>query len=451
MTARSAFVVDVNRCTGCHACAMACQIANHLPPDRQWREVRTFNELHVPGVEMLHLSLACNHCHDAPCSAQCPALAYRRDDRTGAVLIDADACLGCGYCAWACPYGAPRMDEKLGVMTKCTFCHEKLLDGGRPACVAGCPTGALAWRELAAEELTQDGPGFVQAGTDPSIRVEGVRAERRVPVMTAPAALPPWRRLRERLMPSITLAHEWPLAVFTLLSAVLVGTLAAAQWGGLRADWRLFGGAGLLGLILSASHLGRGERAWRAPLHARASWLSREVILFSTFLGMGTLVLTGSAPSPWWGRAVVGLGAVTLFVVDRVYSVARIRGAGPLHSAHVLGTGLMLAAVGTRADLVVVTVALVKVVLYLARQIARARLGCAAALGLTVPRLGFLVAGVGGLLQDTDLATAVAMILLGEIIDRGLFYHELEIATPDTLMLDQLETKPEAHGHFAVK
>ncbi len=93
MTTRPAFVVDVNQCTGCHACEMACQIANHLPPDRQWREVRTFNELHVPGVELLHLSLACNHCHDAPCMKQCPALAYQRDERTGAVLCSPGATL----------------------------------------------------------------------------------------------------------------------------------------------------------------------------------------------------------------------------------------------------------------------------------------------------------------------------------------------------------------------
>ena len=163
------------------------------------------------------------------------------------------------------------------------------------------------------------------------------------------------------------------------------------------------------------------------------------------------MALAGSAPSPGWGRAVVGLGLVTLLVIDRVYDVARIRGAGPLHSAHVLGTGLLLAAVGARVDLVVVTVAVIKGVLYLARQVKRARLGCAASPGLTVPRLGFLVAGVGGLWQDTGLTATVALILLGEIIDRGLYYHELEIDTPDSLMLDELETRPEAHGVFAVK
>ncbi len=95
--------------------------------------------------------------------------------------------------------------------------------------------------------------------------------------------------------------------------------------------------------------------------------------------------------------------------------------------------------------------------LYIARQVGRARLGCAASIGLTVPRLGFLVAGVGGLLQDTGATAALALILslalilLGELIDRGLFYHELEVPNPNTDMLDELATRPEAHGDLAVK
>ncbi len=287
MKTRHAFVVDVNKCTGCHACEMACQIANQLPPDRRWREVRTFNELHVPGVEMIHLSLACNHCHDAPCMEQCPALAYSRDETTGAVLIDTEACIGCGYCAWVCPYGAPRMDEAGGVMTKCTMCHEKVLNGNQPACVTACPTEALDWDQLPDAELTQDVPGFAQAGTDPSIRVLGVHSERRVPEMVTPPALPPWQRLRDGLTHHITLAHEWTLVVFTLLSAILVGALAGSQWGGPVPDWRIFLGVGVVGMALSASHLGRRERAWRVPLHLHASWLSREVILFSAFLILG--------------------------------------------------------------------------------------------------------------------------------------------------------------------
>ena len=155
---------------------------------------------------------------------QCPARAYRRDEKTGAVLIDADQCLGCRYCAWVCPYGAPRFDEARGVMTKCDFCVDKQHEGGEPACVTSCPTGALTWGELAEEELVQDVPGFARVGIGPSIRIEPLQETRRIPEMTHPPAMPPWRRLRDGIRAQITLKHEWTLAVFTVLAATLVGT-----------------------------------------------------------------------------------------------------------------------------------------------------------------------------------------------------------------------------------
>lgn len=452
MKTRHAFVVDVNKCTGCDACTVACQIANQLPAEIQWREVRTFNELHVPAVEMIDLSMACNHCHDAPCMQQCPALAYHRDDETGAVLINAEACIGCGYCVWVCPYGAPRIDTDKGVMTKCNMCNDKVLAGGQPACVTSCPTGALDWRQLPDAELTQDVPGFADTGTDPSIRIDGVQSDRRVPEMTTPPSLPPWQRLRAQLPSQVTLAHEWTLAVFTLLAAILVGALTANQWGGATLDWRLFLGAGTMGMAMSASHLGQRLRAWRAPLHAHESWLSREIVLFSAFLGLGTLVLAVPSLPGWLGYANVALGGVALLAIDRVYGAAEIRGAGPVHSAHVLGTGLLLAAVGTGVELVVVTMALVKLVLFVARQSARGQLELAASTGLIVPRVGFLLAGVGWLLlgeaENSHLA-AYAMIVAGEAIDRCTYYNELDIPTPNSRQFDELERRPEAQGIFA--
>ncbi|RKZ16046.1 hypothetical protein DRQ50_06755, partial [bacterium] len=336
--------------------------------------------------------------------------------------------------------------------------NEKVLVGGLPACVTGCPTGALTWQELTDAELTQEVPGFARAGTDPGVRVVGVHAERRVPEQTAPPALPPWQRLRDRLSPHITLAHEWPLAVFTLLAAVLVGSLTASRWGGPLPDWRLFLGAGLAGLGLSASHLGQGTRAWRAPLHVGESWLSREVVLFGGFLALATLVLaeplwpTATDLPAWVGKACVGWGMLMLWSIDRIYALAVIRGAGPLHSAQVLGTGVLLGAAWSGLELVVVTVGVVKVALFVGRQAIRARDGLACPLGLAMPRIGFLVAGAGWLwLDDTGASSLLAggLILAAEAIDRGLYYVELEIPTPDSRQLDELGARPEAHGIHA--
>jgi DMSO reductase iron-sulfur subunit len=440
MSARPSFIVDVNKCTGCHACAMSCQIANDLPVGTKWREVRTFNELHVPGVEMLHLSLACNHCADAPCMEQCPATAYYRDVQTDAVLINAEACIGCRYCSWVCPYGAPRFDEDRGVMTKCTFCVEKQHVGEAPACVTSCPTGALDWGELTTEQQVQDVPGFAQSEIGPAIRVEPLKPARVLPEMTHPPAMPPWRVLREKITPHITFKHEWTLAVFTVLVAALLGAFAARQSGVLDLDWRLFLGLGAGGMALSASHLGRKERSWRAALHLDRSWLSREIVLVGAFLGLGSADLFLPDAPGWLGWLVIVTGYMALAGIDRVYTVAIIRGAGPLHSAMVLGTGLLLASAMSGIWLPALAVAFVKAVLYATRIQARTGMGLPRKGLLAWVRLGSLGAGLVLMMMD-QVWPGLALILAGELVDRGEFYEELEIPTPNSLLFDELERR----------
>ena len=79
------FVFDVNKCTGCSACRIACIIENDLDAGLSWRDVGTFNPWRVHGIPVFHHSLACNHCVDAPCEKSCPANAYKKDPLTGAV------------------------------------------------------------------------------------------------------------------------------------------------------------------------------------------------------------------------------------------------------------------------------------------------------------------------------------------------------------------------------
>ena len=152
----NSFVFDPNRCTGCHACRVACGIENELAPERSWRRIETFNARHHPGVPLFHVSLACNHCAEPACMYACPALAYHRDRSTGAVLLDEGKCIGCRYCAWACPYDAPVFDDERGVMSKCTFCDHRLKEGRKPACTALCPTRALDFADLAEADLVNE-------------------------------------------------------------------------------------------------------------------------------------------------------------------------------------------------------------------------------------------------------------------------------------------------------
>ena len=57
--------------------------------------------------------------------------------------VDTDKCVGCGYCAWSCPYGAPQLNEQTGQMSKCDFCVDLRAKGEQPVCVATCPLEAI--------------------------------------------------------------------------------------------------------------------------------------------------------------------------------------------------------------------------------------------------------------------------------------------------------------------
>jgi len=150
-----AFHFDSGACSGCKACQMACRDRHDLDRNGLWRRVyevtggewRPSGTVWVPEVFAYNLSIACNHCLEPVCRDVCPAAAIRKR-RDGIVWIDADRCLGCRYCEWACPYGAPRFDERAGVMTKCHFCMDAVDRGGKPACVEACPMRALDFGTL---------------------------------------------------------------------------------------------------------------------------------------------------------------------------------------------------------------------------------------------------------------------------------------------------------------
>ena len=156
MAKQLAFYFDSSACTGCKACQIACQDKNNLPSDTLWRRVFTYgggswvvqaSTLVPNNVFSYSVSTACMHCATPLCAEACPAAAISKGD-DGVVLIDQTKCVGCRYCEWACPYGAPAFDSTRGVMTKCTFCSDLLAQGQSPACVAACPMRALDFGEL---------------------------------------------------------------------------------------------------------------------------------------------------------------------------------------------------------------------------------------------------------------------------------------------------------------
>jgi anaerobic dimethyl sulfoxide reductase subunit B len=153
---RPTFSLDTQICTGCKTCMVACKDKNDLPSGVRWRRVYEYcggewfpepDGTFRQDVFAYYLSVSCNHCERPICVEVCPTTAMTQAD-DGIVTVDQTKCVGCKYCEWACPYGAPQYLTDKGVMSKCDFCQDELKDGGSPACVAACPTRALTFGEF---------------------------------------------------------------------------------------------------------------------------------------------------------------------------------------------------------------------------------------------------------------------------------------------------------------
>lgn len=429
-----AFLFDLNRCTGCEACGLACTIENELDWGTSWRRVETFNESRHPAAPVFHLSLACNHCAEAPCMSACPALAYSRDSTTGAVLLGSDRCIGCNYCSWVCPFEAPHYDASAGVMNKCTFCNDRLLEGRAPACVAACPTAALRHGELDDLPGTAGTSGFPETKIAPSIRFVPLhrvgtavgRDTTPVPPVAAPAG---------------SLASEWPLLVFTVVATGLVALFGASLLGGPALHSTGFLAAAVIAAVFSSMHLGRKLRAWRALLNLRGSWLSREIASYAAFVALAAvalLVVPGSAAAGW----LAGLaGFACLYAIDRVYDATVRERMFHAHSGDTLPTALFLVGLLTGNAAATFAVGLLKLGLYVHRKAALRRRGREWRPGLSLTRvmLGFAVPVLLSVAPVGDRqAWLIGAIAAGELIDRYEFYRELVFVSPRRQVADEL-------------
>jgi anaerobic dimethyl sulfoxide reductase subunit B (iron-sulfur subunit) len=153
VTRQIAFYVDATRCINCKTCEVACKDASDSAVGRRLRKVRTFEGGEFPAVFAYNISMACNHCEDPACVRQCPAKAYTKRESDGIVIHDPEKCIGCRYCTWVCPYGAPQYDASEGRVRKCNLCVEELDRGGTPACVFSCPLRAIEIAPL--DEIVQ--------------------------------------------------------------------------------------------------------------------------------------------------------------------------------------------------------------------------------------------------------------------------------------------------------
>lgn len=197
------YALNLSLCIGCRQCAQACRRENNH--DRRTRNTyitvmeidkgtldlaraQSRYEHPVPQPDKTYMPVQCQHCDRPPCTAVCPVRATWKEP-DGIVVVDYNWCIGCRYCAAACPYHARRFNwsrpevppsevnpdqgylsnriRPPGVMEKCTFCLHRVRQGRLPACLEVCPAGARVFGNL----------------LDPGSEIRQVIADKRVYVL----------------------------------------------------------------------------------------------------------------------------------------------------------------------------------------------------------------------------------------------------------------------------
>jgi anaerobic dimethyl sulfoxide reductase subunit B (iron-sulfur subunit) len=356
-----AFYFDSSSCTGCKACQIACKDKNELPLGVLWRRVYevTGGEWTQTGdawtnsIYSYNLSIACNHCVYPKCAGVCPVDAYQvRPD--GIVLINTQKCIGCGYCAWACPYDAPQPDKFAGHMTKCNLCYDNLDAGLPPACVAACPMRCLELVDSADQKVDNIGLALwkIPGEEHPLPLPKLSRTEPHLVMKPHPGL----KKLGENFkvsnreetspaQPIFSARGEIPLIFFTLLGQMAIGafgTISLIYWlSPFKQDafkitffpMLAVGIAIFISIISSFFHLRAPINAWRALNHLRKSWLSREILFISLFAGLWA-IQTGLIffhTSTFPKVAILSLltslcGIIAIYCMQRVYQLRSMPG-----------------------------------------------------------------------------------------------------------------------------
>lgn len=437
---KKGFIFDINKCVACQACVVACQIENidlevlvseelwaqQVP----WREVITHNDFHHPDLPVFSFSMACNHCEEAPCMRNCPALAYSRDKDFGAVMHQAEACIGCQYCTWVCPYDAPKYNPFKGVVEKCTLCVNRLLEGRKTACATSCPTGALDFNNIIIEPQLVE--GFVEIGIKPAIEIKSLRnadGPKRENIYGGIKQAELIQALNVEEKKENAILSEWPLLVFSLISPIIVAAFYASFSKGIALSLELFIGGAIIAGIVSMMHLGKKFRVWRAVLNVRNSWLSREILAYGLFVSSAILWLFYPHQNELGLLATI-LGLLTLVSIDNVYRQISSKAKNKYHSADVLFfTVFLYVAILVANPWMFFAAIALKAYLYISRKMMFKKEGkdiranfstLRLLLGFVIPVILFFALGF----EDINNVILV-FIILGEVIDRIEFYLEL--------------------------
>lgn len=151
-----AMIIDLNRCTGCQSCVIACKAQNKTVSKHFNTKILITEDGNYPDSRVFYTPVQCNQCENPPCVPSCPLKATFKLPN-GIVVTDWDKCQGIGACVKACPYEARFLDPRHkgqsgGKVDKCDFCLNRLEQGLMPACVEACAASARLFGDINAPE-----------------------------------------------------------------------------------------------------------------------------------------------------------------------------------------------------------------------------------------------------------------------------------------------------------
>ncbi len=369
-----AFHFTADNCIGCHACEAACSEKNDNPAHISFRSVGYVEGGTYPDFKRMNISMACNHCDDPVCLKGCPTRAYTKHVEYGAVLQDPETCFGCGYCTWVCPYNAPQLDPIKGQVSKCNMCVDRLEVNLKPACVSACLGNALNFGVVDdLPENREQGKTSIPGFPDPEITHPNIRFQqiKNMPdEVTRPDGMEvkyhkgddgqyrpvvdQKKGVEKKWSLGKLSSRENPLVIFTLVSQTSLGafllSFLGAQLGiesiiALRESvmyiplMAVTVGLAGLGMLMSATHLGKPWRFYRGFNNLRHSPVCREglgMLLYMVFAGLHLLAMLpenrvftallgewGSFPvvAATTGYLALIAGAVGLYYMYRCYRI----------------------------------------------------------------------------------------------------------------------------------
>ncbi len=364
-----AFEVDLDACSGCKACVVACHTLNGLDEQETWRKVGLLNSTTATLPIVQHVTTACHHCVDPGCLKGCPVLAYEKDPSTGIVRHLDDQCFGCKYCLMMCPYEVPQYNASLGIVRKCDMCAGRLGQGEAPACVQACPNQAIKISLVNVDAIRSynatDVIGNRLLSTAPLDRLTQPTTQF-VSKRISNTRLPNELVSRESVAIEVQPGHE-PLVVMLVLTqasvgvwCVLAATLILEFWPASSVIAASVAATllGFVGVQAALLHLGRPWLAFRSILGWRRSWLSREAIAFGLYLG-AAFSATASCLfnglhflAPLTSVAAAALGCIAVFCSVMIYVATRRELWSPTRTllefaATTMGLGLAIASLFT--------------------------------------------------------------------------------------------------------